>query len=353
MSLNSASSASVLHPNFRMSSTSTFSSLGPKFDGSNFPLWSKRFKAWLYAQNVVLDQLLMKSEEAKADDEAAVKSQLKLDTDRTRVYWCLISCLSDSENTMVANIAEGDLVAVWSDLKTRYESSTQSSKVHTRGLMHDMKMNRKEPFDLYKAKLLQCKQRLVAMGESVSDGELLYTLLRGLPIEYELVQKTLEMNDHMTFELACNKIREQQEKIALMSDAAGGNHSAMTNRRPNTNEDYASLAYGRMMNGAGNKNSNFKSRNPHENGGAKSHGTHDNSSSRSANSNDGRCRVCRRVVDHWSRPWDCPSRRGDGNACFICGRKSHQMKDCPEDAENKKEEASMMAADVDDDEYVC
>ena len=304
-------------------------------------MWTRKLKAWLFVQGIALNQLLDNVKKETKDESAAASSsstkekesdalKLKLTNDRIRVYWCIITCLSDSENRIVASLPEGDLLTLWSDLEKRHRSNSLQSKIHIRKVMHSIKMNKEEPFDLYKAKLLQCKERLVLMGETVSDTELLYILLQGLPHGYELVQKTLElsMNDQnqITFELACNKIREQQEREGIMNAERNSNRNNNYNRSNIQETNFVAAAYekGRRNNSSSSNDSSSNS-NP------------------GSNSSSGKCRVCLRRVDHSSRPWECPARRGEGNACFICGDNRHQMKNCPDDKSKKGMERGMYA----------
>lgn len=55
-----------------------------------------------------------------------------------------------------------------------------------------------------------------------------------------------------------------------------------------------------------------------------------------------RCRLCRKV-GHWEQY--CVKRRGEGDACYRCGKSGHQMRRCRAQV---LEESSSLAVDEDD-----
>jgi hypothetical protein len=265
------------------------------------------------------------------DNKPSAATPSSLDEKYTRwnqvVYHSLMLALNDDEVLMTgAQVTDGDGAGMWKALVTRYESQTRASKAHMRKMLHTTRMKADEPFDMYRARLLHCVHRLRDMGESVSDGELVFRLLEGLPgsESYEMVQKTLELQDDLTFDAACNKIREHQEKEKLRGSRVDVEHLST---------DVAAYAF--TNRGGNSRNTNT--------GGVSSDRDRPHP-----------CGLCR-GGDH--REWDCSRRRGRGNACFVCGKDGHRWRNCMvrrKDHDHGHEEAGLLAWEPKPNpDYVC
>lgn len=184
---------------------------------------------------------------------------------------------------------------VWAELKKRHESNTRASKAHTRSMLHKCQLAPGEPFDLYRSRILALVQRLRNMGETVSDGEMIYALLEGLPREYEAITQALQVQDELNFDEHAAHIRDHQERMGyklLMHEEQGGKRNMMHMMS-------ATQAY--MAKSAG--------------------------AASTVPESAWVCRLCKQT-GHWERK--CHKRRGTGMACFKCGVDGHQMKECPD-----------------------
>ena len=172
----------------------------PRFDKSTtWTVWSRKFISLMALQGIVdlsawsgaskdggtgasgscsASKTDREAKKKKAEDTTGTEAEVPLDARMNRLlYHALMLALSDDELMMVsAHAADGDGVAVWRTLVSRYESQTRASKAHMRKVLHKTRMGAEEEFDMYRARLQHSVHRLRDMGESVSDGELLFCL---------------------------------------------------------------------------------------------------------------------------------------------------------------------------------
>jgi len=115
---------------------------------------------------------------------------------------------------------------VWRKLTAHFERKTTASRAHTRSQLHRVRMKSDEAYDLYRARVMALAMQLRGMGEEVSESELVYVLLQGLPSSYKGVQEALEVQDHLSLDSISDKLRDIQERRNL-GDAAEEEHAAM------------------------------------------------------------------------------------------------------------------------------
>ena len=89
-------------------------------------------------------------------------------------------------------VVAGDANGVWKILLSKYERKTMASQHHTRGKLLAMKMERGESFDSYLARIQDVRVTLASMNSPVTDSELVFVVLEGLPAAYEIVVENLK-----------------------------------------------------------------------------------------------------------------------------------------------------------------
>jgi hypothetical protein len=281
----------------------------PVFSGkaASFPIWKARVRAWLSAETPSLLYVLEDPDGATEGGAAAAaptaasvvaasgggkkkRGDQQLERDKLKVYNALISSLDDAHVGMiVTEVSEGDALGAWRILLRKYERNTAASRNQLRRELHSLKMNDAESVDVYKARALHLAARLRSMKEGVSDGELLYCLMEGLPSAYAMVRQALEVQDVVDLEEACVHLREVEDKLRReRGGAAAGNKAAGS-----TADD------GALVNGV--------------------------SAERWPRRTRPKCLVCGRS-GHWAP--QCRLRCHEG--CFRCGG-SHVVRDCEED----------------------
>jgi hypothetical protein len=149
----------------------------------------------------------------------------------------LISSLDDAHVGMiVTEVAEGDAIGAWRILLRKYERNTLASKNQMRRELHSLKLGVKESLDEYKSRAMHIVGRLRSSKESVSDGELLYCLLEGLPVGYAMVKQAMEVQDISDVEEAFGHLREVEDRLGrLRVGNNSGNSSGSGNGISNSN----------------------------------------------------------------------------------------------------------------------
>lgn len=207
-----------------------------KFDGKNWPIYKRKIRAVLLQLEVLdtIDVPAMKEKDSSSSAQHLDTKRAESDVKKSnKAYSVLMLSLDDARTQMVMHIAEGDAAGVWRTLCSHYESSSMASKSHTRSMLHKMKMNSEEEFDLYivKSRILELKMRLEAMGEKVTDGELIFIILEGLPEEYSALKQSLFVQDEFGLEKICGHIRDHQEKQAYRGKVEEELDTAMFSRQ--------------------------------------------------------------------------------------------------------------------------
>ena len=152
-----------------------------------------------------------KKEQANLRQQAAEKIATRVKKSR-KAYSLLLSVLSDEQLQLIGDITRGDAHSVWKLILARYERKTVASRHYTREKLHRVKMERAERFDPYFARLKDLRLRLQQMGSDVTDEEMLFVLLEGLPSAYELLVHTLRMKEDLTLEEAAEFCHDFQER---------------------------------------------------------------------------------------------------------------------------------------------
>jgi hypothetical protein len=174
-----------------------------KFKGKDFPIWKRKMLAYLALKGL---SGIVTGEE-KVDDKSKARAN--------SAYAILLLCLADDQARLVIDIESGDAYGLWKSLEQIYECKTTLSLVHTRRLLYNCKMKKMESFDFYLAGLKELIGKLEDMGEKVSKSEKIFILLNGLPHDYSSIVSAMEINDKITFEIACDNIRNFQTKLSL------------------------------------------------------------------------------------------------------------------------------------------
>ena len=196
-------------PTARMNSLS----LLQRFDGRNFPVWKMRTRAVLQS----VDQWDAVDPDGKVGTTSSSKKGASEEEElkRKKAYSTLLLALDDAHLQMVMQVEEGDARGVWKELCDHYERTTMASKAHTRGMLHRSRMDTAngESFDMYRSRVMELVSRLRGMKEMVSEGEIIYVLLEGLPKTYGAAKQALELNDDLRLDDLVKKLRDVEEKI--------------------------------------------------------------------------------------------------------------------------------------------
>jgi len=223
----------------------------PVFNGrsTSFPIWKARVRAWLQAatpsllyvleENVVseVQEVQMSSSSpssvvaptsgSSVIQKGKEKEGKQAEVDRLKVYSMLISSLEDAHVGMiVTEVVEGDALGIWKILLRKYERNTLASRNQLRRELHSLKLGVSESVDEYKARAMHIVGRLRSSKENVSDGEILYCMLEGLPVGYAMVRQAMEVQDVVDIEEACGHLREVEDKLSRVANVPSSSGSS-------------------------------------------------------------------------------------------------------------------------------
>jgi len=149
------------------------------------------------------------------------KEGKQAEVDRLKVYGMLISSLDDAHvGVIVTEVVEGDALGIWKILLRKYERNTLASRNQLRRELHSLKLGVNESVDEYKSRAMHIVGRLRSAKENVSDGEILYCMLEGLPVEYAMVKQAMEVQDVIDIEVACGHLREVEDKMQRVREVS-------------------------------------------------------------------------------------------------------------------------------------
>ena len=186
-------------------------SLISRFNGKEFPIWKKKMLAYLALKGLA---------KVVTEEENEFSKDKDYESKRHSAYALLLLSLSNEQARLVMDVPSGDAAGLWKSLLQIYECKTTLSLVYTRRLLYGCKMSKVESFDSYLAKLKELIGKLEDMREKISDSEAIFILLNGLPDDYSSIVSAMEINDKITFQAACDNIRNYQEKLRITEQAA-------------------------------------------------------------------------------------------------------------------------------------
>ena len=316
-------------------------------DGSNWIAFKLRVRGLLSAVWHAVDPPAAAATGSAQTKDKKAASVATADATDDSVHACatLAQLLPDEMLMMVQQEMESqNAAAVWSKLTAHFERKTTASRAHTRAQLHHIHMKSGEKFDLYKARVMALAMQLQGMGEIVTESELVFVLLQGLPSSYKGVREALEMQDALTVDGVSDKLRDVMERRAF-GEAAEEEERALFAGSGRGGGRGRGGYFNRGGRG-GNSSGNGRTAAGNYNRGKQTQRNDDEPMDEEQH----RCALCR-ARGHWER--FCPHRRGSGNTCYRCGDSSHQMRDCKADLSKVAKNESTAAAYrvLDDDEY--
>lgn len=187
-------------------STSSSITLIP-FDGKDYSLWKIKSESYICSRgwkDVCTTTVI------STDDNKEKVSERKI-----QAYTFLVNSLNNTTLSLFRAYATGDPYVLWTAMVKHYERDTSASKHATRAMMMGQRLGEGEDVSVYVSRLIGYSQQLVSMGETVSDGELLFCLLNGLPHEYASLKRGLQLKDNMTFATAIQHIKDDYEATSV------------------------------------------------------------------------------------------------------------------------------------------
>ena len=151
------------------------------FDGSNFLLWKTQIQAWCEGMGY-----LQYLEEPAAESSPLTPEQhLKANKTKASLVCSLKpnvlgSLVEDSQNGKPAH-------QLWSKLIEFYERKNTQFKHSLREQLYGQHLKEDEDMSSYTQRIQQVALRLTNIGDDPSDSDLVYAILRGLPLTYSAI----------------------------------------------------------------------------------------------------------------------------------------------------------------------
>jgi hypothetical protein len=171
-----------------------------RLDGiSNYLQWKVRMsvvlkenKIWNYVGSVVLvptaDLVALDLHEVK---EAKAKRII----------------LDGVKDHLIPHLAEKKTAKeMWDTLKNLFEGKNENRKMALKDKLHDTKMGKEESVSSYLTRVAQVKDELAAVGEVISDSELVRIALKGFTKEWEVSVKCVVGREHLPIGADCGTI---------------------------------------------------------------------------------------------------------------------------------------------------
>ena len=189
-----------------------------------------------------------KIEEVAPEDAEEAKSEVRLSTDQRKkiekAYAVILNLLEDNMIDLVAHVTAGDAYGVWKVLTNTYEGKSTAKLCHLLDSLMNLRFReKKESFDVYRARLTNLVVKLKDMKEAVSPALQRYVLLKGLPKQYESLVQTLKVNDSLSLEETCIHIKDVCESIKIKSKKNSPNDESSSSEsdKESSDEDVAEV----------------------------------------------------------------------------------------------------------------
>lgn len=131
------------------------------------------------------------------------------------------------KDTLVDTVAEHeDPATAWEALRALYQNGDPSMVLFVTNQLHQIKLSEEGLMEDYLNKARELKNRMMALGELVSDCTLVQAVFNGLPQSYEYVISILTHNalfptfDRMSAMLLTEHYRLQHRKLHLCDEEA-------------------------------------------------------------------------------------------------------------------------------------
>jgi hypothetical protein len=86
---------------------------------------------------------------------------------------------------------------MWDALKNLFEAKNDNRKMALRAKLHDTKMGKEESVSSYLTRVAQVKDELAAVGEVISNSELVRIALNGFTKDWEVFVKCVVGREHL------------------------------------------------------------------------------------------------------------------------------------------------------------
>jgi hypothetical protein len=106
---------------------------------------------------------------------------------------------------------------LWQSIVAHFESTTMANRAHLRSKMASIRMT--GTYLAFYTEIMATVHTLKSMGETVSDAEVIYLVLKGLPQAFEMIKTILQHDKALTIESMHRDLSARAEQHALEGEA--------------------------------------------------------------------------------------------------------------------------------------
>ena len=128
-------------------------------------------------------------------------------------------CFGAVDEAITTALPDGDANLAWKNLMARYESSTPATKIQLKKEFHESKLEdvTTDP-DEWIADLERIRQRLKGLQAEIRDDDFMMHILNNLPIEYENMVETMEIemeniSNPLTIKTIRDRLRSKYQRL--------------------------------------------------------------------------------------------------------------------------------------------
>jgi Trp operon repressor len=193
-----------------------------KFDGNDFSLWKMKMIGLLLAKDLLDVVINPVDSKVYTSGSKLNKDETELSRKSKKAYGVLLLALGPEQLRLVQQVVVGDANSIWKVLLDNYERKSMATRVQLYEILFSIKMMESESINLYVARLTELDVRLKQQQENLSEGVLLYILLKGLLGSYTTVVQLLKMNENLGFQDVVEKLRNEEERQKVSKKVGGG-----------------------------------------------------------------------------------------------------------------------------------
>jgi transposase InsO family protein len=260
-----------------------------KLNGENYHAWKFSMKMYLMGKD--LWGIVQRTETLEAD--ATIKQRESFRRRENQALSCI--CLGILESLHIYVRSCETAAEAWENLQNHFEEKTLARKIQFRRQLYNTKLTKSTTMEAHVNALKTISEHLEALGDHITDDDLVMILLSSLTDDYNHLITTLE------------NLREEQLTWNYVRDRVLSEYSRMVQKGEKKRDDHGAL-FTRDISNTRRSNQNQKN-NPNQ-----QHNDGRHQSRQNLNQNGG---------------------RGNGNnqnklKCHHCKEKGHLRRDCPQ-----------------------
>jgi hypothetical protein len=159
------------------------------------------------------------------------ESEERLHSEKQRAHFGLILSVADNLIGIVAG--KKDLANSWDVLRKMYDVGDQQQILFLTNKLYNISLKEGGDVTTYLMEASNLRNHLSALGETVSDKQLISIILNGLPRSYDMVIQGISYMTNPIFEDVMGKILMENQQMAIQDQKMGQGEALAVQFRPN------------------------------------------------------------------------------------------------------------------------